>query len=296
MELNQVDLNKVRVFAAVARAGSVGAAARALSVTPSAVSQAVSHLERDAGLSLFDRVGRTLRLTEDGAELLSAYASYERELSSLLERFSKKGGRISGIIRIGIFLGFFRSGFTRSVARFLAAYPEVSVKYVYAAPSEFEDLLRQGKLDAALSFNPPGKNKNLRALPLWEQELLLLAKRNVSARKASLEELSAFPLVDYYSTPLLFSRWAAHHFGKTMPPKNIRALGASAQAVLDLICEGVGIGVVPRDLAEPLLRRRVLSIIPGPKAALTGKIWLLEPLREREAGRFSAFRSFLQDV
>lgn len=293
MELNQIDLNKVRVFAAVARGGSVAAAARTLSVTPSAISQSLSQLERALGLELFDRIGRSMRLTESGDELLQTYDGYEIELGSLLERFSNRGGRIRGMIRIGVFLGFFRRDFTRTVARFLAAYPEVSVKYMYAAPSEFEDLLREGKLDVALSFNAPEKTKKLKGTALWEQELLLLAKRNLAPTRPSLGELSELPLVDYYSTPLLFSRWAKHHFAVNTVPKKIRALGASAQVVLDLISEGVGIGVVPRDLAEPLLRRKSLVVIPGPKSALTGKIWLLEPTRSREPARFAAFRNFL---
>ncbi|MBN8549277.1 MAG: LysR family transcriptional regulator [Deltaproteobacteria bacterium] len=295
MELNQIDLNKVRVFASVARRGSVAAAAKSLAVTPSAVSQSLGALELQMGLALFERSGRALRLTENGEQLLGAYVSYEQELESLLEGFAASGAQVSGVIRIGIFLGFFRREFTQAVSRFLASCPDAQVKYVYAAPSEFEDLLSDGKLDMALSFAPPEKLKKLQATPLWEQELLLLCKRSLMPRQASLEALLALPLVDYYSTPLLFARWAKHHFGKSPPPKNIRALGASAQAVLDLISEGVGIGVVPRDLAEPLLKKRTLVSIPGSRVALTGKIWLLEPKRSREPSRFSVFRAFLQE-
>jgi DNA-binding transcriptional LysR family regulator len=236
-----------------------------------------------------------MRITEEGEKLLAAFSAYESELSALLDHISTKKEEVSGSVRIGIFLGFFRREFTQAVGLFLSAYPGVSVKYVYAAPSEFEDLLRAGKLDLALSFTAPSPSSKLQAVPLWEQELALFAAKRHHVRAAELSQLEDQPLIDYYSNPLLFARWAKHHFKRKTAPKNIRAYGASAQAVLDLISEGVGIGIVPKDLAQPLVRAGRISEIAGPRAALTDKIWLLQTSLASEPQRLAILKRYFQE-
>src|ERR1700730_14989747 len=77
-----LDLERLRVLHAVARFGSVSAAAEALHVTTSAVSQQMAKLERETGQRLLERRGRGVRLT-DAAELLVEHAD---RLLSLAER------------------------------------------------------------------------------------------------------------------------------------------------------------------------------------------------------------------
>lgn len=294
MKLNDVDLNKMRVFAVVARAGGVGNAAKHLSVTPSAVSQALSSLELALGAELFERTARRLILTATGEELLQAYQRYEAELESTLERLQGEPGALRGLLRIGIFLGFFRREFTSAVARLLSDHAGISVKYVYAAPSEFDELLREHKLDVALTFTPPRDHTDLVAAPLWEQELVLVAAPRFALVDPELASLASLPLVDYYSSPVLFDRWSTHHFGQVSKERSIRAFAASAPALLELAAEGVGIGIAPRDLAEPYLEDGRLVEIPGPRAALRDQIWLLELKRRAANPRLSLLREYLQ--
>lgn len=295
MELNQVDLNKLHAFAAVAEAGGVAAAARKLSVTPSAVSQSISHLEKSLGVALFERIGRKLRLTEFGERVLRTQRGYENELGGIFEQRKSQTAAVAGTIRVGIFLGFFRREFTLAASRFLLKFPHAVLRYVYAAPSEFEELLREGRLDVALSFNAPRSSKILRGSPLWTQELLLVGAPNFRSTRPTLADLERLPVVDYYSQPLLFARWTRHHFGKEGRPDSVRAYAASAPAVLELLSQGVGIGVVPKDLAQPYLKKGELIELGGPRPALRDRIWLLELKRKASQYRIEAFRAFLED-
>src|SRR4051812_22587271 len=69
--LRTLDVRRMRVLREVAGRGTIAAAARALSFTPSAVSQQLAALEREAGVALLDRHGGRVRLTEAGRRLVA---------------------------------------------------------------------------------------------------------------------------------------------------------------------------------------------------------------------------------
>src|SRR6266542_3424417 len=95
------DLGRLRVLAAVADQGTLAAAADALHLTPSAVSQQMSKLEREARCRLIERHGRRVRLTEEG-ELLAKHA--HRILGAVAEAESdldERRGQVIGELTVG---------------------------------------------------------------------------------------------------------------------------------------------------------------------------------------------------
>jgi len=85
MSLDGVTLDQLRTLRVVAEAGSFSAGARALGITQAAVSQAMERLEAQLGLRLFDRSGRTARLTSHGASIVAGSAGIDAELRHLGE-------------------------------------------------------------------------------------------------------------------------------------------------------------------------------------------------------------------
>ena len=65
----ELDLNKLKVFAVILESNGVGKAAHVLNVTPSAVSQTLNQLEKELGFKLFQRISKKLHLTEQGQNL-----------------------------------------------------------------------------------------------------------------------------------------------------------------------------------------------------------------------------------
>ena len=94
--LSQLDLNQLRTFVAVAKAGSFSAATRALRVRQPAISKAIASLERTVGLALFERGARGVRLTGEGARLMETAERVLGELATTLESVSQKEQRLSG--------------------------------------------------------------------------------------------------------------------------------------------------------------------------------------------------------
>lgn len=80
-----MDLNLLTIFVAVAQAGNFRAAADRLGVTRSAVSQGIGRLERTLGKPLFNRTTRSVRLTEEGEQLLKALSAPMNEIAAVLE-------------------------------------------------------------------------------------------------------------------------------------------------------------------------------------------------------------------
>ena len=108
-----LDLRRLRLLRELDARGTVHGAARALDYTPSAISQQLAVLEREAGVALLERSGRNVRLTEAGqvlvrhaASLLDGVEAAEAELADVA------AGRVAGVVRVAAF----QSAFLRIVA------------------------------------------------------------------------------------------------------------------------------------------------------------------------------------
>src|SRR5436190_16693880 len=98
-----LDLRRVRLLRELAARGTIAAVADALQFTPSAVSQQLALLERDAGVPLLERAGRGVRLT-DAALVLVAHAEELLERSARAEAdLAAASGEVAGLARIAAF-------------------------------------------------------------------------------------------------------------------------------------------------------------------------------------------------
>jgi DNA-binding transcriptional LysR family regulator len=114
-------------FAAVAGAESLAGAARALDVTPSAVTQRLQQLEARLGVRLVDRAGRRLTLTDEGETLAAQGRALLDGLAALTERIGARRGAVGGHLRVLAPLGFGRRHVAPAAARFCAAHPDVTL-------------------------------------------------------------------------------------------------------------------------------------------------------------------------
>lgn len=147
-----LDLTRLRVLAAVARTGSVTAAARELGYAQPSVSHHLARLESEAGIPLLQRAGRGVRLTEAGRlladraeEVLARVDSAARELEALSEL---RAGRA----RLAAFPSALATIVPAAVANLRSDLPGLAVSLLEAEPPEAVDALRAGKVDVALVF------------------------------------------------------------------------------------------------------------------------------------------------
>ncbi len=150
-----LDLTRLRVLAAVARTGSVTAAARELHYAQPSVSHHLARLESEAGIPLLERVGRGVRLTEAGRllaaraeEILGRVEGAQRELDAL-------AGLRAGRARLAAFPSALATLVPDAVARLAVEHPGVSVGLLEAEPPEAVAALASGEVDVALVFEHP---------------------------------------------------------------------------------------------------------------------------------------------
>jgi len=295
VNLNNVDLNKLRAFFAVVEHGGVSQAARQLSVTRSAVSQAVSALEGSIGPRLFHRVGRRLVPTQAGELLHRRFAAYQAMLAETLEEVSSEEREARGLVRIGLFLGFPRPTLARFLVAFAERHPRARVQVWYGSQDDLRERLLRGRLELALTFRPSGKLRGkIRSLRLFEQELVLVSGRRHLRRDFDLDELTRTPVIDYYPSDPLIAEWIRHHYRRAVAPRlEIRAWAATTDLVLELILAQLGIGVVPRSLAAPHLARGRLHVVATGKRELVDAIWLNELADSSRNHTLEVFRAAL---
>jgi len=117
----------LELFTTICASPSLAAAARALGVTPPAVSQRLAQIERRLGLRLVERNGKGLRITADGELLLERSSDILTRLSSLQEELAARRGATTGVLRLVAPFGFGRRHITPLVPDYHAAHPDVRV-------------------------------------------------------------------------------------------------------------------------------------------------------------------------
>lgn len=150
-----LDVTRLTVLVAVARTGSVTAAARELHYAQPSVSHHLARLEAETGSRLIQRVGRGIRLTEAGRLLAERAEEILGRLAAASEELATYTGLRAGRVRLAAFPSALGTFVPRAAASFAAAYPEVDLRFTEAEPPEAIRLLRSGSVEAALVFGYP---------------------------------------------------------------------------------------------------------------------------------------------
>src|SRR5215218_4649683 len=165
-----LDVRRMQMLQAVARAGSVSAAARALGYTQPAVSHHIARLEEEAGTALITRLGRGVRLTDAGRALVEHADAVLTRLTAAEEELAA----IAGLRAVRVRLAAFPSGsatlMAGALSRLRADHPGIEVSFAEAEPEDAIPLLRTGDLDLVLGFSYPAvgvrDGRDLDAIPL----------------------------------------------------------------------------------------------------------------------------------
>lgn len=159
-----LDLHRLRLLREVAGRGTVHAAARSLGYTPSAISQQLAVLEREAGAPLLERVGRNVRLTDAGAvlvrhaeTLLLGVEAAEAELAAVA------AGRPAGVVRVAAFQSAFMGIVVPAVRSLISTHPDIRVEATEIEVELAAPALRLQQLDAVVGDEYEGHPRAVHA-------------------------------------------------------------------------------------------------------------------------------------
>jgi DNA-binding transcriptional LysR family regulator len=147
-----LDLARLRIIDAVARHGSVTAAAKALHYSQPSVSHHLARLEAETGAQLLQRVGRGVRLTEAGRLLADRAAEIIGRVDAADAELSAHIGLKAGKVRLGGFSSAIGSLFPRAMTALARQHPGLQISLTDVHPPEGLQLLRSGQIDIAIIF------------------------------------------------------------------------------------------------------------------------------------------------
>src|SRR3954447_3638811 len=148
-----LDVRRLRVLAEVATRGSFSAAAEALALTQSAVSQHVAALEREVGLPLVQRGSRPVQLTDAGFALTRHATGIFARLDGAEQELAEIAGRRDGRLRFGSFPTALVTLVPHAFARFRGRHPEVRLTVVDDHLHRLVPRLHAGEVDLALIYD-----------------------------------------------------------------------------------------------------------------------------------------------
>jgi molybdate transport repressor ModE-like protein len=148
-----LDVRRLQMLRAVAREGSLSAAARALGYTQPAVSHHIARLEDEIGTAVLTRFGRGVRLTDAGLALVAHTDAVLSRLRAAEEEVAAIAGLRAGRVRLATFASGSATLMAGALTRLRAAHPGVEVSFSEAEPEDSLPLLRAGELDLVLGFS-----------------------------------------------------------------------------------------------------------------------------------------------
>lgn len=260
--------------------GSMAEAARRLDLTPAAVALQIRTLEKEWGVQLVARVGKTVRATEAGHRVLESCRTLLRDAANL--KALAHQGEMSGELRLGSVNTALNSLLPDVLAQLIVAYPKLKFHIRSALSSELFEAVQRGELDAAVCLHPQF------ALPktcgwqlLREEALIVLAPLHLAGQDPH-SLLDSMPFIRYDRT-----QW-----GGQQAERYLRTTGIVPQerfelshlaAIFTLVGRGLGVALIP-DAVMPLELTANVVKLPLPlmtQARKLGVIWQRASIHEK---------------
>ncbi|MEV0233795.1 LysR family transcriptional regulator [Nonomuraea sp. NPDC050786] len=183
-----LDPRKLHLLRELARRGTIAAVAEAVTFTPSAVSQQLSALEREAGVPLLERTGRTVTLTPAGHLLVEHAHAVLEQLERASAALAAARGGPSGPLRIGAFPTATRVLLPPALVGLTGAHPGLVPMVSEIDPADVSAALRAGELDVALvheyDFVPPVTDASIETEPLFSEPMYLTDRASIADARA----------------------------------------------------------------------------------------------------------------
>lgn len=287
-----MDWDKLRVFHAVAEAGSFTRAGDALNLSQSAVSRQVSGLEESLRVTLFHRHARGLILTEQGELLFRTVREVFAKLAMAEAQLTESKERPKGQLKVTATVGLGSTWLAPRIGEFLEIYPEVSIDLVL---DDRELDLSMREADVAIRLTVPRQpelvQRHLLAIRTHIYAAPSYLKRNGTPK--SLEDLDRHKLIVYgelVRPPTPEYNWLLTIGGREANPRHPVLTVNNIYAILRATVSGFALAGLAEFMAEetPGLVR-VLPEIEGPRF----DAYFVYPEELRNSKRIQVFRDFL---
>ena len=282
-----MELRHLRYFLAIVELNNLSRAAEKMCVAQSTLSHALRQLEEELGIALFDRVGRTIRLTQAG-RVFHDYAARACNETMRAKRAMQELNELdAGTFTLGAIPVFPLSFLPRAVSSFNQQYPKVRIVVQDFLAAELEEKLALGTLDLGIAFHPASRN-DVESEYLFSERLVLAVGRGhpfAQKHRVQWKTLDSIPLA------LLTRKFST----RILIEEAFRAAGVQSRVVVEMdttesllavAAEGQLATIVPERAGAAFER---INLIPIAHPELSRKLGLLWP---KGAGRTRVATTF----
>lgn len=233
-------------FTETARAGSMTDAAKRLHVSQPALSSSINQLERDLGVSLFDRIPRKgVRLTREGRQFFEDAVVLLAHAAAMEESATRSRRSLGGRLRIGIYAPIAPFRAPQLLQIFTQRHPAVAVELIEADQDQLERLVTDGDVDVAVSYAMvPFAGLHSELLEKVPPHAILPTSHHLASRAGPvhLQELAADPLI-LLDLPHTGGYYLGLFRDKGLSP-TVRFRVAGYETVRGLVARGFGIAIL----------------------------------------------------
>jgi DNA-binding transcriptional LysR family regulator len=286
-----MELRQLEYFVAVAEEANFTRAAARVHISQSGVSAQVRALEKELGTELFDRSGRTARLTEAGREAMPWAKAVLESVAGLRQTVDQVQGLVRGHLTIGMITGCEVGPLFAALADFHREHPAIELELAEDNSDQLVIGVRVSLYDIALVGLAGETPEHLASQVISRESLVALAPPDselAAMKEVTLLDLTAYPLVTLPEGTGIRTVFDEAFLSKGLIPD--LALAASAPgAVADLAARGLGIAVLSESMAPNYPELTAVPIAGIEIPALLALVW-----RPRVSAALSALLPHLE--
>ncbi|MDD1794444.1 LysR family transcriptional regulator [Enterovibrio sp. ZSDZ42] len=245
-----MNLKRIETFVIVATLRSFRKAAEQQFTTQPAISSRIAGLEKELGVTLFDRDASPISLTQKGRELLP----FAEKMLMSAEQFQKRAENtalFTGTLRLGISETVVHTWLTEFLRRFNNKFPRLDIDITVDVTSNLRHDLLDRTLDLAFLMGPVSE-PSVTNLPLCRYPLQWVANPNLALPEHALAaaDLAKWPIITYARNTQPFGE-IKQHFDHA-DTNNVRFFTSSSlSACLRMTVDGLGVATLPSTIAAP---------------------------------------------
>jgi len=241
-----MEIQQLRYVCAIAETGSFSRAAEHCHVAQPSLSQQVLKLEEDLGAKLFDRLGRSVRLTEAGRAFLPHARSILHQMDAARTGVADKRTDVRGSVAVGVIPTIAPYLLPRYTAAFAKKYPEAKLRIIEETTPVLVESLRNLSIDLAI-LALPLRHKEFEMFPLRTEPLFAVLPKDhprAAAKTLALKDLRGEQFVmlrdGHCFRDLSFAACARAH----VTPR-IAFESGQFSSLLGMVAAGIGVSLVP---------------------------------------------------
>jgi LysR family transcriptional regulator, transcriptional activator of the cysJI operon len=287
---------RLKVFRIVAAQASFRRASEILHLSQPAVSQQIHALEEELGVSLFDRGGSRVRLTEAGAVLLKYAERGARLAAEALAALGRAQGETTGALRLGASTTVAQYVLPRMLGAFQQLHPRVQLSVISGNTEHIVAALQKNQIDLGI-IEGPASSREIHRSKFLEDRMVLIVPR-----KHPWSSRGAIPLAALSDAPLLVRErgsgsrrvveLALRRAGLTRRQLHISLELDSTEAILSGVEAGLGVGFVSQWAVGKEVRLGTLKIIAVEGLEIRRDFTLIRHLGPAPEGPPGAFERF----